>query len=318
MLLEYAEFNKDSSEWQYVSKKIIADKNYKSITFYCLYYNNENTAYFDGLQLYKEEFGQSYTYDKDGNVLSTSDLADQQSQFEYTNNDVTKYTNIKRNSFEYKYDDKHNITKATSAENVVYTFEYNSDGTPKTSRVESANGAKHIDSSIAYTSDGNYTKTLTDSSGNTVNYDYDKTTGNLKSTVDAEGNTIYNVYDSMDRLVKSYTYNMKNNEEELFPLDVNAVGTKGTMPKEDNSTYVKEAGTEDGMLSAYSPLKLNYDLGLKKESGTIGLWFKTATDGVSRFLMDSKGSNNSMLTLVIDSSNKLILGVRDTAGHGSL
>ena len=65
---EVVTFNEDSSDWQYASDKVIASGPYTSITYYVLYYNQANTAYFDGLQLYKEEFGQSYTYDTNGNA----------------------------------------------------------------------------------------------------------------------------------------------------------------------------------------------------------------------------------------------------------
>ena len=38
------------------------------------YGNNANTVWFDGIQLFKEQFGASYTYDEDGNVVSVTDL----------------------------------------------------------------------------------------------------------------------------------------------------------------------------------------------------------------------------------------------------
>ncbi|MEA4827303.1 MAG: DUF6531 domain-containing protein, partial [Clostridium sp.] len=118
-------FNQDSTEWQYISAKIKAGADYKSMTFYALYYGNENTAYFDGLQLYKEEFGESYQYDDKGNLISTQDLANKKSQFEYSDkNDINKMVNINGGSFTYNHDTKHNLTEATSAENVKYTFSY--------------------------------------------------------------------------------------------------------------------------------------------------------------------------------------------------
>lgn len=60
----------------YVSDEIIADGPYTDIKVYVLYYKEANTAYFDGLQFYKEEFGQSYEYDDNGNVVSSKDLDD--------------------------------------------------------------------------------------------------------------------------------------------------------------------------------------------------------------------------------------------------
>ena len=77
-------FNKDSTEWQYASRIIVPEKNYSSITYYLTYYNNANTASFDGIQLYKDNFGQSYDYDSNGNLKKVSrEATKQNSQFNY-------------------------------------------------------------------------------------------------------------------------------------------------------------------------------------------------------------------------------------------
>lgn len=52
--------------WQYVADRIVAKKAYKSITISLLYSYNVNEVYFDGIQLFKEEFGHSYVYDSSG------------------------------------------------------------------------------------------------------------------------------------------------------------------------------------------------------------------------------------------------------------
>ena len=54
----------DYSTWQYVADRIVAKKAYKSITISLLYSYNVNEVYFDGIQLFKEEFGHSYIYDR--------------------------------------------------------------------------------------------------------------------------------------------------------------------------------------------------------------------------------------------------------------
>lgn len=54
----------DYSTWQYVADRIVAKKAYKSITISLLYSYNVNEVYFDGIQLFKEEFGHSYVYDR--------------------------------------------------------------------------------------------------------------------------------------------------------------------------------------------------------------------------------------------------------------
>lgn len=38
---------------------------------------NANYSYYDNLCLFKDEFGQSYSYDKNGNLIATQDKAKQ-------------------------------------------------------------------------------------------------------------------------------------------------------------------------------------------------------------------------------------------------
>ena len=68
----YTNFNPDadsSINWQYAALPIVTEKAYSSITVTLDYSNNVNTAYFDGIQLFKEAFGSSYTYDDKGNEI---------------------------------------------------------------------------------------------------------------------------------------------------------------------------------------------------------------------------------------------------------
>ncbi|KLU74971.1 DNRLRE domain-containing protein [Clostridium botulinum] len=220
-------FNEDSTEWQYVSSKIKVKADYKSVTFYTIYYGNENIAYFDRMQLHKEEFGESYVYDKDGNLVSSQDLAAKNSKFEYSNNDLVKSISPKGNKFTYKYDGKHNITEATSAENIKYSFSYDKNGNPLTAKIGETNGLT-LESKAEYTEDGNYIKSIEDSSGNKVSYDYDKNKGILNKTTDAKGNSIYYSYDSMDRLTKASTASDKVSNSYTYENDkIKSIGHNG-------------------------------------------------------------------------------------------
>jgi RHS repeat-associated protein len=166
-------FNTDSTQWQYLSKKIVAKSDYTQVVFYVIYYNNVNSAMFDGMQLYKEEFGSSYTYDSKGNVLSCSDLSEKNSTFEYNGaNDLVKYISPKGGQFTYDYDTSHNIKEAKTATNITYSFTYSTSGNTKGNPVTAMIGdsTKNITSSVIYTDDGNYVKKLTDSSNNSIEY----------------------------------------------------------------------------------------------------------------------------------------------------
>ncbi|QAA31078.1 DNRLRE domain-containing protein [Clostridium manihotivorum] len=196
------DFNKDSNDWQYISGRCVTNSDYSKIDIYYIYGDNANTAYFDGVQLYKEEFSKSYQYDSKGNLVSTADLATQNSKFEYNgNNDVLKAVDPKGNSFKYEYDSKHNLTRGTSAANVNYSFNYDSNGNAVSARV--GDGADYIQTKADYTSSGNYIKSLTDSMGNTVSYDFDESKGLLNSITDPKGSKTSNTYDSVDNLTST-------------------------------------------------------------------------------------------------------------------
>ena len=146
-------------------------------------------------------FSQSYVYDAKGNVTYTEDLAKQNSSFNYNGtNDLLKATDPKGNNLNYTYDSNHNMLTATSAENVVYTFTYDASGNPLTSKV--GDDTTFINSSAAYTTSGNYLKSMTDSLGNTVNYSYNETKGTLDNVTDAKGKITSYIYDNnMDNLL---------------------------------------------------------------------------------------------------------------------
>ncbi|MEG0773891.1 DNRLRE domain-containing protein [Clostridium sp.] len=193
-------FNDDVSQWQYASGEVIAPEDYKSLQVYISYYQNTSTVNFDGIQLYKEEFGTSYQYDSKGNVVSTQDLAKQNSNFQYDgNNDLINSVDPKGNSFVYEYDKgditakKHNLTKATSAENVVYSFDYDDSGNPTMAMVEG--DGLFIKSTAKYTSSGNYIDNITDSLGNVVDYEIDEIKGNVNKVTDAKGHVTSYSYD---------------------------------------------------------------------------------------------------------------------------
>ena len=303
-------FNEASSDWQYISSIVKTDRAYKSINVYGLYYNNANSACFDGFRLYKEEFGDSYTYDSKGNLASAKDVAKQNSSFAYnTTNDLITSTDPKGSQFKYEYDTKHNVAKATSAENVVYSFTYDSSGNPLTSKV--GDGVTFINSSATYTTSGNYLKSIKDSLGNTVNYNYNETKGTLDTVTDSKNNTVFNSYDEMDKLTGINSIVSSSNLE-IFPLGGTTNGTKGTKPVSDSAVYAKDENGKT-VLYANGGTKTIYDLGLNKNAGTMSAWTKSTGSSGTRYVFFSMGSNNENLCVYIDTSNNVNVAVRNTS-----
>lgn len=166
--------------WQYVADRIVAKKAYNSITISLLYSYNVNEVYFDGIQLFKEEFGHSYVYDSSGNVTSVTDLQKKTTTYEYSSNNLTKMTLPSGASQTYTYDNYHNVLSATSPEGVVSNFTYDSYG--NNTKVTVGSGTKKVTSSATYTSNGDQLATVTDALGQVTAYGYDTQTGILNWT----------------------------------------------------------------------------------------------------------------------------------------
>ncbi len=200
----HAFFNKDTPDWQYTSNTIVADRDYTSIRVFVIYYNNANTAMFDGIQLFREN---SYQYEyTNGNLTDTTNPEGIPASNAYTGNDLTSSTDENTNTTSYTYDDKHNLKTSTSQEGVVTTFGYDTYGNTTITKI--GDDALKIQSNSTYDSavantnykGGNYLKTATDPIGNTVTYNNDWKTGNLISFIDANGKTTNYLYDNLDRL----------------------------------------------------------------------------------------------------------------------
>ena len=202
-------FNPDSGYWQYASTPAAAEKDYSSITITLLYDYNCNTAYFDGIQLYKEVFGTSYTYDDDGNVISTVDLQKKETTYEYDqDNNLTAIMEGTKSKMTYTYDDWHNVETATTELDQVYTFEYDTYG--NNTKVSITAGNLTVASSAEYTDDGHRLESTTDALGNITRYDYDADKGLLNwvqypEDTDGTHRTEYE-YDEMYRMAQAEMY----------------------------------------------------------------------------------------------------------------
>ena len=200
---EYLGFNPYADNWQYAAKAIIAPYDYNYIVIEISYSYNANTAYFDGIQLYREEFGNSYTYDDKGNVISVKDLQGQVTQYIYDEQTKTNLLQIKQSNsakMTYTYDDWHNVEIATTDEGLKYEFEYDDYG--NNIRVSTTTAGKTMQSTAEYTTDGNRLVSTTDALGNTTTYCYNEDTNVLewvRYPEDTEDTRTEYTYDGMYR-----------------------------------------------------------------------------------------------------------------------
>lgn len=240
-------FNYDTGDWQYLSAPVVAAKDY---TGFMVYFNylQVNTAYFDGIGIFREEFGQSYAYDDEGNLVSAVDMAKKDSEFDYnSNDDLIKLTTPKGNEFNYEYDTKHNMTGAESAKHVDYAFTYDDYGNNTESKVYDKGGdtSKFILTQATYTSNSNYLNTVRDARGKVTVYNYNATKGTL-TNVNAPNNGSDTV---------AYSYNSNTDALERVWLDADGDGVFDTGETTNQYAY------EDDRLSQVTVNGFSYNFG---------------------------------------------------------
>ena len=258
-----------------------------TITIYLSYQNQENYAYFDNICLVKDN-AMSYTYDKDGKVISVVDNSKKQSTMEYNNSDLTKNIDAKGYAYEYSYDLNNNITQVVTKttdktvknkftfveDNLLKTFalstgkkvDYTYDGLnrlTKTSLTTSTD--KPIDTTYTYFASkrgSGYTTTKLKSetiNGEKYEYKYDAHSNITDVTKDGVLQYHYG-YDMMNQLVSvddklngkvyNYTYDAGGNLISETVTDSN--GTTSNAYEYNNSNW-------GDVLTSYNGQNITYD-----------------------------------------------------------
>ena len=288
-----ARFNPDtdsSVNWQYASQAMVAEQDYSSVTVEIAYNYNINTAYFDGIQLYKEEFGSSYTYDDDGNVTSVVDLQGQRTEYKYSKNNLTRIIQNGTAKMKYSYDANHNVTSARTATDVEYTFTYDAWGNNTSVSIWGVNGK--ITSTATYTADGNYLTSTTDALGNVTTYGYNTQTGVLewvKYPEDTTATRTEYTYDEMYRLAST-------------AADVSAGGTLAA-----SYTYTDDLLTQ--IQTNSSTYNLAYTDFAQLSSVTVGtmlLATYTYTEDANRYLQSLDYGNGDSVEYNYDNYGRLV------------
>lgn len=171
--VHYTNFSPDILDWQFLSDIYVAKNDYVKAEVSYTYCRNANTAYFDGLSLYREEFGQTYTYDDQNNLTSAVDSQKNTTKFEYNSgSDLTGITDPKGSRYTYAYDKKHNVISGKSAMGVVNRLVYDAKGNIRSSGVVQPDAEeKGTWVNRAFTADQNHVAAVTDAEGNKTQYD---------------------------------------------------------------------------------------------------------------------------------------------------
>ena len=194
------------------------------------YEKNVNYADFDGMTLYKEEFGNTFTYDDDGNVTAVKDLVGQKAKAQYDDyNNLISYVQPGRpdtvkTTISYGSSDaekkKRLPIRVDSPTGIRTANTYDANGNLVRSYViDSMDGTCMMDSHQSYTADGNHVATKTDTRGKVVTYETDLAKDTLTKVTDPNGQSVNYSYDSRRRVTSTsatadgktykntYTYN---------------------------------------------------------------------------------------------------------------
>ena len=307
-----AEFNADVSGWQYTAQTFVlkhSEHDYQptKVRIILSYDSQVNYGYFDNIQLIKD-VASSYTYDKEGNVVSVSANAEQKDDMTYDGSDLKTYTDVLGNKTTYTYDDKHNLTTAKTPGNVHTSFSYNSKGQQTSSEITNTSKEVAIKTETVYTNSGDgvsagaYVAAVSDENGFTTSYSYDMKKGLTTSVTNANSVSTNYVYsEHTDRLKSvsssgssvSYTYDKDRLSTITFGSDVysfvydswgNAVSTKINGKALSTNTY----GANNGVLE-----KTTYGNGAVKQY---------AYDEFGNLKTVKDGNGNSLFAWYYDSS----------------
>ncbi len=251
---QFTAANRFCEDWQFVGDVIVADKAFNKAVISLVYANNCNTAFFDGAFLYRDYFGQSFTYDDDGNVISTKAFADQNASFEYSSDDeLISSVSPDGATYSYTYNAKHDVKTGTSAEGVTAHYTYNevlkSNSAGLLTHAQTVLGSAMNTATVGVTYDTRDLDPKRDEDDN-FNYLISETTtdvrGNAVTTTYNPNGTVASVYDSATGITTSYTYDVRFRTTEVTAQkdgEGNPSSTvKYTYDSFDQLTVIESAG----------------------------------------------------------------------------
>ena len=97
------DINTGTEDWQYLLLKASAPGAYDQVTYFFSYSYNAGSASIATPFLYKETYGQSYTYDDNGNLVSSTDAADSRANFAYQDNKLSAAISPTGSRYTYGY-----------------------------------------------------------------------------------------------------------------------------------------------------------------------------------------------------------------------
>ena len=216
------EFSREWVGWQFGCWPVAAPTDYTRIDFQVLYSMNAQTAMFSNMFVYREQYGPSFAYDSDKNLISTANLAEKKSAMEYdTADNLISYVqpgaaDTDKYTFDYGEGDeqkKHLLKSSKTPMGIEQNFSYDARGNATLAATVGTIGETDsaIKSQTFYTAEDdetplpngvneNYVRRTYDARGKAVTRTVNPQTYLLDSVEDPDGQTVEYTYDAAKRV----------------------------------------------------------------------------------------------------------------------
>lgn len=207
---QFRKFSTARVGWQFGCWAVSAPGDYDRVLIGVCYERNAQTGMFSNLFVHREEFGQSFAYDANKNLVGVANLSTKKSDIQYDDADnvksyrqpgaadAAKYTmSYGSTTAEHK---KHLLKESVSPMGQRDVFTHDSYGNTLTSVRQKSGDAAFIKTESTYTADGNYKTASKDARGSVATQNVNATDGTLTSVTDPNGQTVSYTYDASKRV----------------------------------------------------------------------------------------------------------------------
>ncbi len=209
-------WSEEWSGWQFAAEPIVTPWRYTAVAVHLIYRSNLNEAQFSNIFLHKEEFGNTYAYDENGNVTSVTNLASLKSGSKYDSFDNLISYHQPGRSEEYTLEwgstdaqkKQHLLRSTTTPMGYIQKASYDVDdfsvsspkGLPVESSLENSAGSRKIISKTEYTANKNYVSKQTDARGKVVETTTDANKGWVTAVKNPKGQSVNYTHDTLGRV----------------------------------------------------------------------------------------------------------------------
>ena len=258
--------------------------------------------------------------------MNILDLREKNSTYEYSSNNLTKAVLPGGAELKYTYDSSHNVSTATSKQNVKSTFTYDKYGNNTSVKMLNANNTAGsvIEANATYTTDGNFIASLTNVDRKTILYGYNPEVGVLawiQGLGDTENTRVQLGYDGMYRItgvskaVTGFTGGLSRAYVEYSYEDDNLKTVSHSNTASAETKYTFNYGMFDALSTVYVGDKQliryeydgdNHSYNLLRELYSNGGRKDYSYDSHGRVLSEKYDKNNShVVTYAYDNEDNL-------------